>query len=257
MHPNPRQQTPFDVDPQVYDQLVNWEKRLPRDEAFLRPRIEAVGAARVLDVACGTGRHAQRFSTWGLDVVGADVGPAMIDFCREQWGETDTLRWQVARMEALPPAERTFDTLLCLGNSMALLADHAAVAQTLAGFAAQLRPGGLLVTHVLNFHRLPDGPIVWQKARQVESGGRTWSLAKGVHRSGDQAFVDVATWPADATDDTSGCRSTPLLLLTASQIESALGAAGFNHVQHFGSQAGEPFDADASPDLITVATRGG
>jgi hypothetical protein len=58
------------------------------------------------------------FHSWGLEVEGADVSPAMIARCRQQFGEPGTLRWTVRGFEE--PAPAAVDAVVCLGNSLAL-----------------------------------------------------------------------------------------------------------------------------------------
>ena len=41
-----------------YDRFVNWPSRLALELPFLQTELKRIGAARVLDSACGTGQHA-------------------------------------------------------------------------------------------------------------------------------------------------------------------------------------------------------
>lgn len=250
-----RPDEPFELDPQLYDQLVNWPRRLAREGPFFRRLFEAHRVQSVLDVACGTGHHAALFASWGLTVLGVDGSAAMVDYCRRTHGTTAHLHWQHARMEHLDLHPHACEAAVCLGNSLALLPERAAVRDTLRALAATLSATGLFVIQVLNLAALPDGPIVWQKARHVAAPGGPRCFVKGVHRSGRRGFVDVAEVPLDRTDDVSHCRSTPLLWLDAAELHEALAAAGRPHVQMYGGYDGTAFDAENSGDLIVVARR--
>ena len=60
----------------VYEAMIDWPKRLAREEPFYRRWFERCGARSVLDVACGTGHHGAMFHRWGLRVEGADLSAA-------------------------------------------------------------------------------------------------------------------------------------------------------------------------------------
>jgi SAM-dependent methyltransferase len=251
--PEQHPEATFALRPEVYDQLVNWPRRLEREGPFFRQIFEQHAAGRVLDLACGTGHHARLFASWGLTVCGVDGSAAMIAHCRRVHGESAALQWVAARMEALPAFDARFDAIVCLGNSLAMLPNEETVAAVLRAAAARLDAGGVIVLHVLNVGHLPDGPIVWQKARQVTAGGVTRFIVKGVHRAGPRAFVDVAEVPSDAVDDFTHCRSTPVLGVTAEMLRSAFAAAGLQNVTFYGDHARTAFDAAESPNLIAVA----
>ena len=62
---------------------MNWEGRLAHELPFFLELFEAKGVQRVLDAACGTGRHAIALAGQGYRVRGADVSTAMIDHARQ------------------------------------------------------------------------------------------------------------------------------------------------------------------------------
>src|SRR5512147_2226208 len=132
----PSRSETFDEHAAVYDLLIDWPKRLANEEPFYRRLFERVGARRVLDAACGTGRHAAMFHAWGLRVEGADLSPEMIARARAGSGEPEGLRWTVRGFDQ--PVERpgSFDAVVCVGNSLALAPDlqtvHRALAQLFA-----------------------------------------------------------------------------------------------------------------------------
>jgi SAM-dependent methyltransferase len=81
---------------------------------------EAVDLARgrVLDVGCGAGRHALHLQGRGMDVLGIDVSPLAIELCRERGLGRAEVR-DAADVGGL--GDGRFDTVLMLGNNLALL----------------------------------------------------------------------------------------------------------------------------------------
>ena len=69
----------FDDLTDVYEAMIDWPKRLAHEEPFYRRLFARIGVRSVIDVACGTGRHAALFRSWNLRVEAADVSAGMID----------------------------------------------------------------------------------------------------------------------------------------------------------------------------------
>ncbi|MCC6123716.1 MAG: class I SAM-dependent methyltransferase [Pirellulales bacterium] len=156
-----------------YEAMIDWPKRLANEEPFYRHWFEKIGAGRIIDVACGTGRHAAMFHDWGLQVEGADLSPAMIARARANFGEDERLRWVVRGFEQPIQFDgenkKSFDAALCVGNSLALAPNVETVRRAIRQMFAAVRPGGIVVVHVLNLWLLPDGPCIWQKCKKIKS----------------------------------------------------------------------------------------
>ena len=73
---------------------------------------------RVLDVGAGAGRGAIRLQRERVDVVALDVSPGCVEVCRRR-GVDETFLGTVEQLANAQP--RPFDTLLALGNNVALI----------------------------------------------------------------------------------------------------------------------------------------
>ncbi len=94
----------------------------------------------VLDAGCGTGRVARELARRGVDVVGVDVDPSMIDTARRLAPE---LEWVAADLAGLD-LQRRFDLVVMAGN--VLLFTPAGTEAALAATGARhLGAGGRLV----------------------------------------------------------------------------------------------------------------
>ena len=159
----------FDTDivADIYDAMIDWPKRLAHEGPFYRRLFERIDAHSVVDVACGTGRHAAMFHSWGLRVEAADISPAMIDRAKAAFGQPSGLRWVVRGFDEPVTPAGGFDAAVCVGNSLALAPDQATAEKAIRQMLAAVRPGGVLVVQLLNLWRLPDGPCVWQKCQRL------------------------------------------------------------------------------------------
>ncbi|MCP4899573.1 MAG: class I SAM-dependent methyltransferase, partial [bacterium] len=89
----------FDDLTDIYESIIDWPKRLANEEPLYRGLFGRVDAKSVLDVACGTGRHAAMFHGWGLRVEAADISPNMVERARSLFGQPAGLRWVVRRFD--------------------------------------------------------------------------------------------------------------------------------------------------------------
>ena len=101
----------------------------------------------VLEVACGTGRVALRLAQDGIDIVGLDLSPAMLDVAREKSGGMSNVRWVHADMRSFDLGE-TFGLAIIPGHSFQNIVEVEDQVATLQAVRRHLVPDGLLVVHV-------------------------------------------------------------------------------------------------------------
>lgn len=246
----------FSDAPDRYEALVDWPKRLGREEPFFRRLFEQAGVRRILDAACGTGHHAAMFHSWGLEVEGADISPAMIARARLLHGEGPRLRWVVRSFSTPPEPAGGFDAVICTGNSLALAGDAEAVGAAVRGMLAGLRAGGLLVLHVLNLWQLEDGQTLWQKCRRLDAGGPgDRLLLKRLQRLGDVGRIDLIEVSLAGGAAVLRSDEATFAGLEASQLVEAVSTGGGTDIRLWGSWEGEPYCREQSVDLILAARR--
>lgn len=122
-----------------------WRRAVPpeitsAEVASVQRSLGVAPPARLLDVPCGSGRHALQLAALGYRVTGIDLSEDAIAHARAAGG---TAEFRCADMRELPADER-FDGALCLGNSFGYLPD-AGMADFVAALASVLKPGARLV----------------------------------------------------------------------------------------------------------------
>jgi SAM-dependent methyltransferase len=162
----------FDDLTDLYEAIIDWPKRLSNEESFYQGWFHKIGVESLVDVACGTGRHANMFHKWGLKVEAADLSPAMVARAKANFGESERLRWLVRGFNQpieLEKNQKPFDAALCMGNSLSLAPDVETVQAAIRQMFAAVRLGGIVAVHVLNLWSIPDGPCIWQKCKKAKS----------------------------------------------------------------------------------------
>lgn len=149
-------------------------------------RERGAGAASLLDVACGTGKHLELLRSTFHDVAGVDLDAGLLTVARERLPDVPFTR---ADMRAFDLG-RTFDVVTCLFSSVGYLRDDEELVQAIGRMAAHLTPGGVLVV---------DGwvrPDAWWPGINVQALAET---ADGVAaarvartwRDGDRTVLDM------------------------------------------------------------------
>ena len=103
----------------------------------------------VLDAGCGTGRVAIELARRGIDVVGVDVDPRMLDEARSKAPHVPWILGDLVDVEIAGPgdakARREFDLIVLAGNVM-LFVEIGTEAAVVANMARHLAVGGRLVS---------------------------------------------------------------------------------------------------------------
>jgi len=239
----------------IYGRLApHYDRLFPVSEAqaaFLRARLAAAGARRVLDAGCGTGRHLELLAGWGFAAAGLEPDPAMAALARARVGAGTPVA--MAGMETAAAAlTGPFDAALCLGNTLAHLAAPGALAGGLAALATLLAPGGLLIVQTVNFDRvLAAGRADFPERRLDDGAGgtlvfrRDYDFAAAPARLGFRLSLSGPGLDLADTID--------LLPLRRAELEAALAAAGFAPREACGDWDGSAWQ-ETAPATLLLAT---
>lgn len=128
----------------IFPQWRQWLDVLSdRIDSFFKPE----GSCRILDCACGTGVPAIGLALRGYDVTACDLSPQMVRKARENAADYGaTLAFGEIDMTDLSArfGPRTFDAVVCAGNSISHLPAEDMRLKALRSISAVLRDGGLL-----------------------------------------------------------------------------------------------------------------
>ncbi|MEO3808034.1 class I SAM-dependent methyltransferase [Sphaerisporangium sp. B11E5] len=203
---------------------------------------------QVLDVACGSGRHALELARRGYRVTGLDVSAEAIGYARAvAAGEGLDIDLRQGDMRTLPGDVRP-GVAMCMGNVFGYL-EHAATREFLAGLAGLVVPGGTLV---LDYAFVAESllPNLTLEEPPMTIGG-----VEAV--SVNEYDVVNSRWLTSFTfrRGTQEHRGTSVQhVYTAAEVGRLVTEAGFTGVELYGGTDGTPFRF-GSPRLLLVARR--
>lgn len=117
----------------------DFEDEARRLTDIVRARMPAANS--LLDVACGTGAHLEAFGKLFGTVEGLEYAPAMRDIAVSRLPAVAIHSGDMRDFEL----DRSFDAVVCVGNSVACVADRNELIAAIGRMTAHLVPGGVLV----------------------------------------------------------------------------------------------------------------
>jgi SAM-dependent methyltransferase len=151
----------------LYDEIYA-EKPYAAEARFVHELAGAPGG-RLLDVACGTGRHALAFADLGYEVTGTDVNEELLAVARVAVG--DRVRLVPGDMRDLHVDGGPFDLVTCLFDSIGYAQDNEGVTAALRSMRRHVRPDGVVACEFLHAAAILCGASTTRVGR--------WSLADG------------------------------------------------------------------------------
>lgn len=123
----------------IYAPIKDYTAESRRVAEIARAKVPA--AQSILDVACGTGRHAHELHRLGFFVDGVDLEPRFVQRAQRR---NPNGRFFCQDMVALDLDEK-YDVVACLFSSIAYVRTEDRLRATLKRFAAHLAEGGLVI----------------------------------------------------------------------------------------------------------------
>ena len=123
--------------------------------------------ARILDVGCGTGRHADVLEARGYEVVGTDRSEAMLEIARSRMGQRVIFR----TADEMSKIEEQFDLVVSLFDVFSYQPEYEQQVAFLTAIARWTKPLGLVMLDAWHLPGLWNDPPVQRKVTFTSSDG--------------------------------------------------------------------------------------
>lgn len=195
--------------------------------------------ARVLDLACGRGRHAEFIAKLGYDVLGVDLSPQSISYAQKK--AHDKLSFKVHDMRI--PLKQDFDVVLNLFTSFGYFESVAENFETLKAIQQNISKEGYGVLDFLNANYVSENLVKYSE--QIED-----YIQFKIKRWIEQGFVYKEIKFTD--QDQNYTFYERVKLITEQEFDSYLKTLNLNVVAKFGDYKLNPFDVKHSKRLILI-----
>jgi SAM-dependent methyltransferase len=217
---------------------------------FLQEELRLTPGARILDVACGGGRHALELAARGFRVMGVDISSEFLKTARAASAERELpVDWEQRDVQDLPWFSE-FDAAYCLGNGFGYL-DDVGNAAVLQGVGRALKPGGrfVLETGMVAESLLPAlKDNLWYRFGDILFLVR--NSYDHVHSRLDMDMTFVRGGQVDN-------RPISQRVYTYNELCRLFEAAGLGDVTAYGGLDRQPFGFRSSHALLTATRRAG
>lgn len=231
----------------------SWVENTEREVDFIIQTLGLTGKERILDLACGFGRHALSFARRGYEVVGVDITPAYVEHAE-----------QIAQQEGLPAEffckdireveyAQAFDVVLNLADgALGYLENDAENLKSFDAIARALKPGGKHFMDVCNAeHAARCFPC-----RNWELGEKTLALSLFEWNAETHTMLYTGCdlpygQPLEKPDVAYG---DPIRLYTPAELAGILGGRGMKIQRTFSNYQGKPA-ADSELQLMVYSQK--
>jgi SAM-dependent methyltransferase len=221
-----------------------------RDEATAKQEINAMvsvlglpAGSRVLDLACGKGRHSIHLADLGFDVTGLDISDESITYARQM--ERENLGFYQHDMR-LPFRSNYYDAVLNIFTSFGYFKRMRENELAIRNMQHNLKPGGVLLLDFLNADFVRAG-MVPRETKVID--GTTFLIKK---RTQDGFIFKTISFEAEGRKME---HTEQVQLLTPDHFETLCTTAGLKMEQRFGDYNLSEYHAASSPRFIFTARK--
>jgi SAM-dependent methyltransferase len=202
----------------------------------------------VLDVCCGSGRHALELARRGYRVTGVDVSAEAVAYAQEAADDEGlAVDLRVGDMRALPTDVRP-DVAICMGNAFGYL-EHEGTLAFLADLGEIVVPGGALVLdYAFAAESMLPGVALEEEPMTI---GGVEATSVNTYDVADSRWLTEMTF---RRGDEIHRGTSVQHVYTSAEVGRLVAAVGFADVERYGDADGSPYRL-GSPRLLLVARR--
>lgn len=211
----------------------------------LLQHLQPAAGRRMLDVACGRGRHARFLASKGFDVSGIDLSVNSIAYARQF--ETENLHFFQHDMR-LPFWINYFDYVFNFFTSFGYFATRREHDDAVRTLSQSLKPGGLLLIDYLNVH-YAENHLVHNETKQVEK------TEYEIHRWHDTNHFFKKIIITNPSHSRPASFTEKVTKLNLGDFTDMLSFQGLQVQEVFGSYDLDAYDVQLSPRLLVLARK--
>ncbi len=238
----------------VYDEIYA-DKPYADEARFVHELVGSPGG-KLLDVACGTGRHAIAFADLGYDVIASDINEELLAVGRAAAG--DRVQFFQGDMCDLDIDGRPFDVVTCLFDSIGYPQDDDRIVSALRSLRRHAAPGGRVVCEFLHAPALVRGADTRRVRRVDLRDGRTLLRTSETTIDVERMLMHVRyeLWAVNGDGRGEHAEEEQTnRLFSAPEMRQLAAAAGLDVLEIVPAYADGPIDADTF-HLLLVAEPG-
>lgn len=199
--------------------------------------------ARIMDLACGKGRHSIYLNSKGFNVVGVDLSKNSI--LEANKSKNANLHFYEMDMRALT-CDEPFDLILNMFTSFGYFKNKSENLEVLQGVNSILQPNGIVVIDFLNASTVIN-KLVSEEVKEIDQ--IHFTINRKVENNTIVKSIEVK-------DETKSFHfEERVSALELQDFEEMFKATGFELLHSFGNYKLDPFDKNTSDRLILMAKK--
>ena len=217
-------------------------------EAFILQLVKYLAPAansRMLDIACGKGRHSKTLASLGFDVTGIDISPDSIAVAKQS--ENERLHFFIHDMR-LPFWGNYFDYAFNFFTSFGYFKTRREHDDAIRTIASGLKPGGFFVIDYLNTHYAEDH-LVSNEIKQIDATNYE------IHRWDDDAHFYKKITVTDPSLISPVEYTEEVAKFSLGDFTDMLSFQGLQVQEVYGDYHFSNYDIRKTPRLIVIAQK--
>ena len=208
-------------------------------------RLNLVTPSKLIDIACGKGRHATYFNTKGFDVTGVDLSQNSIEYAIRQSIKKKNLSFKVHDMRELYKANH-FDVATNLFTSFGYFEDETDEQKAINSISQSLKANGLLIIDFMNVNKVVDNLVV--KEQKIIQ-----SITFNIKRKVEDHYIIKDIEILDSNKKYEFQEKVKALNLD--RFTTFVNEAGLKIIDIFGNYSLDRFDTKKSNRLILICKK--
>jgi SAM-dependent methyltransferase len=210
---------------------------------FLQPQ----PGSRMLDAACGRGRHSQVLAEMGFEVTGFDLAINSIHYAKELESESGNPQFYQHDMRLLFRTNY-FDYVFNFFTSFGYFDTTREHDDAIRTFAAALNPGGVLVIDYLNVHFVEDH-LVHHEIKNIS--GTSFEINRWDDDNHFYKKIQINDVSLQAPEE----YTEKVFKFSLGDFTDMLGFQNMQVIEVFGNYNLAPYDLKKTPRMIIVARK--
>ena len=241
-----------------YDQLISWPTRIATEGMFFKKLVSDNKLKSSLDVACSTGFHVIMLRRLGLDAVGIDASPKMIEKARTNSVTCGvTVEYILGDFTNMSKRfSEGFDLITCLGDTVAHLRSAQDLKKLFQEVYKSLNPGGLFVIQGRNYDFVMKHRARFTPPTGSRNGTEETLFFRLLDFNPKSLNLSIARFRWHENRWESSVHTTEIYPYLKKTLESVLKSVGFAKLESYRNYNFEDYDPNGS-DLILIAQKKG